>query len=153
MKKDEKRRKVVKKEDKGVEKGKKKGGTKGREGQRGGREKGVGWKKKGVGGKKRRRREKGRKEGKREEGGKKGEAAGVSHDSPRAQTRTFEGPGLQRHQNSTRRPPREGRKKEKSGGRGKKKSAKFWAPTVRGPTFYHLRGPNFLGSGPPFPLK
>ena len=35
-------------------------------------------------------------------------AAGVSHDSPRAQKCTFEGPGLQsHHQNSTKRPPRE----------------------------------------------
>ena len=40
-----------------------------------------------------------------------GGAAGVSHDNQRAQTCTFEGPGLQKHhQNSTRRPPREGRK-------------------------------------------
>ena len=35
-----------------------------------------------------------------------GGAAGVSHDSPRAQTCTFEGTGLQKHhQNSTKRPP------------------------------------------------
>ena len=33
---------------------------------------------------------------------------GVSHDSPRAQTSTFEGPGFQKHhQNSTQGPPRE----------------------------------------------
>ena len=49
--------------------------------------------------------------------------AGVSHDSPRAQTCTLEGPGLQKHhQNSTRRPPeREREKKSENGdGRGKK---------------------------------
>ena len=52
------------------------------------------------------------------------EAAGVSHNSPRAQTCTFEGPGLQKnHQNSTKGPPREGRKKEIVAGEGKK--AKF----------------------------
>ena len=38
-------------------------------------------------------------------------AARVSHDSPRAQTCTFEGRGLQKHhQNSTRRPPERGKK-------------------------------------------
>ena len=47
-----------------------------------------------------------------------GGAAGVSHDSPRAQTCTFEGPGLQKHQqNSTKGPQRERRMKR----------AKFWA--------------------------
>ena len=50
------------------------------------------------------------------------EAAGVSHDNPRAQTCTFEGPGLQKHhQNSTRRPPEREEKNEFCGGRGKKK--------------------------------
>ena len=40
-----------------------------------------------------------------------GGAAGVSHDSPRAQTCTFEGPGLQKHhQNSTKRTNKRGRK-------------------------------------------
>ena len=49
------------------------------------------------------------------------EAAGASHDSPRAQTCTFQGPGLQKHhQNSTKGPPREGEKNENCGGRGKK---------------------------------
>ena len=43
------------------------------------------------------------------------------------------------NQNSTRRPPREGRKKEHCGGRGEK-SAKFWAP--------HPSGPHPLPSGP-----
>ena len=58
-----------------------------------------------------------------------GGAAGVPHDSPRAQTCTFERPGLQKHhQNSTRRPPRERRKKEISGGREKKKSEILGGP-------------------------
>ena len=47
---------------------------------------------------------------------------GVSHDNQRAQTCTLERPGLQKHhQNSTRRPPRERRKNEISGGREQKK--------------------------------
>ena len=51
---------------------------------------------------------------------------GLPHDSPRAQTCTFDRPGLQKHhQNSTRRPPRERRKKEISGGREKKKERNF----------------------------
>ena len=55
-------------------------------------------------------------------------AAGVSHHSPRAQTCTFEGPGLQNHhQNSTRRPPRDGHKekKEKYGAGEEKKEQHF----------------------------
>ena len=45
-------------------------------------------------------------------------AAGVSHDSPRAQTCTFQGFGLhEHHQNSTK-----GEKNENCGGRGKTKS-------------------------------
>ena len=53
-------------------------------------------------------------------------AAGVSHDSPRAQTCTFEGPGLQKHhQNSTRRHPE--REKERNGGGRGGKRAKFWS--------------------------
>ena len=56
-----------------------------------------------------------------------GGAAGVSHDSPRAQTCTFDGPGLHKHhQNSTRRPP-ERHKKSTNGGREGRKRAKFWA--------------------------
>ena len=48
--------------------------------------------------------------------------AGVSDDSPRTPNVHILGPGLQNHhQDSTRRPPREGRKKEKCGGRGNKK--------------------------------
>ena len=57
-------------------------------------------------------------------------AAGGSHHSPRAQTCTFKGPGLQKHQNSTRRPPRERRNNENCGGRGEKR-AKFWAVRER----------------------
>ena len=58
--------------------------------------------------------------------------AGVSHNK-RAQTCTFEGPGLQKHhQNSTRRPPEREEKNEFCGGRGKK-SAKFSAPHPSGP--------------------
>ena len=42
-----------------------------------------------------------------------GGAAGVSHDRPRAQTFTFERPGLQKHhQNSTRRHPEREEKNE-----------------------------------------
>ena len=45
------------------------------------------------------------------------------------------------HQNSTRRPTREGKKLKTVAGEGKK-SAKFWASTVRAPT---LRGPTLRG--------
>ena len=48
------------------------------------------------------------------------------------------------HQNSTKRPPREGRKKNNCGGRVKK-SEIFEPPTLRGPT---LRRPHFSGFGP-----
>ena len=45
-----------------------------------------------------------------------------SHDSPRAQTTTFEGIRLLKHnQNSTRRPPERMEKNENWGGRGKKR--------------------------------
>ena len=66
-------------------------------------------------------------------GARSGGAAGVSHDSLRAQTGTFEGPGLQKHhQNSTRRHPKEGRKRTKTvAGEGKKR-AKLWAVQRRG---------------------
>ena len=61
-------------------------------------------------------------------------AAGVSHDSPRAQTCTFEGPGLQKHhQNSTRRHPEREEKNEFCGGRGKKKSKILGGPGEGGP--------------------
>ena len=59
-------------------------------------------------------------------------AAGVLHDNQRAQTCTFEGPGLDKHhQNSTRRPPREGRK-ERNFRWEREKKAKFWAVRRRG---------------------
>ena len=59
-------------------------------------------------------------------------AAGVSHHSPRAQTSTFEGPGLPKHhQNSTRRHPEREEKNEFFGGRGKKR-AKFWVVQEKG---------------------
>ena len=49
-----------------------------------------------------------------------GGAAGVPHDSARAQTCTFERPGLQKHHQNSTRKPTERRKKEISGGREKK---------------------------------
>ena len=62
-----------------------------------------------------------------------GPVAGVSHDSPRAQTCTFEGSGLQKHhQNSTKRTNKRGKKRIKTvAGEGKKR-AKFWAVRRRG---------------------
>ena len=71
---------------------------------------------------------------------------GASHDSPRAQTCTFQGPGLQiNHQNSTKRPPRERRKKENCGG-NEKKARNCGLPTLRGPTLRgsHPSGPHRL---------
>ena len=57
----------------------------------------------------------------------KHKAAGASHDSPRAQTCTFQGPGIQKHhQNSTKGPLREGTKERKMWWESKKR-AKFWA--------------------------
>ena len=53
----------------------------------------------------------------------------VSHDSPRAQTCTFEGPGLQsHHQNSTKRPPREEERMKTVAGEGKKKREIWGGP-------------------------
>ena len=61
------------------------------------------------------------------------EAARVSHDNPRAQTCTFEGPGLHKnHQNSTRRHP-ERDKKSKNGAGEKKKSEILGGPAEGGP--------------------
>ena len=57
-------------------------------------------------------------------------SAGVSHDSPRAITCTFEGPGITPpnfHETTLKR----GREDENSGGRGKKR-AKFWVALRRG---------------------
>ena len=51
--------------------------------------------------------------------------AGVSHDSPRAQMCTFQGPALQ---------SRERKKEENCGGKREKKARNF-GPTLRGPTF------------------
>ena len=51
------------------------------------------------------------------------EAAGASHHRPRAQTCTFQGPGLQKHhQNSTKGPQKERRKNENCRRRGKKRN-------------------------------
>ena len=61
--------------------------------------------------------------------------AGVSHDSPRTPNVHITGSGRFRHsQNSTRRPPREGRKSENGGGRGKKERnfSAVWRIGVRG---------------------
>ena len=53
--------------------------------------------------------------------------AGVSHDSPRAQTCTFQHPGLQKHhQNLTKGPQERERRMKIVAGEGKKR-AKFWA--------------------------
>ena len=50
----------------------------------------------------------------------------VSHDNPRAQTCTTEGPGLQKHnQNSTGRHPKREEKNEFCGGRGKQKKSEI----------------------------
>ena len=57
------------------------------------------------------------------------ETAGVSHDNPRAQTCTFQGPHLQKHhQNSNERSSERGRKNENCGGRGEKKSEILGGP-------------------------
>ena len=78
-------------------------------------------------------------------------AAGASHDNQRAQTCTFEGPGLQKHhQNSTRRVPEREEKNEFCGGRGKKKREILGPPPFGPPPF---APPLFLGLGPhPSPL-
>ena len=74
------------------------------------------------------------------------EAAGVSHDNQRAQTCTFEGPGVQKHhQNSTRRHPEREEKNEFCGGRGKKKERNFggpWEGRSRGRGVPRKGGPN-----------
>ena len=62
------------------------------------------------------------------------EAARVSHDSPRALTCTFEGPGLHKHhQNSTRRHPKKDKKSEHGAAEGKKKSEILGGPAEGGP--------------------
>ena len=61
-----------------------------------------------------------------------GGAAGVSHDSPRAQTCTFEGLGLQNTTKIPRENTREGRKERNfAAGEGKKR-VKFWAVQAGG---------------------
>ena len=77
----------------------------------------------------------------------------LPHDSPRAKTCTFEGPGRPKHQNSTRRPPerekktredprrekkkdtrsRERKKERKSGRKSEKQARNFGPPTRLGP--------------------
>ena len=58
-----------------------------------------------------------------------GGAAGVSHDSPRAQMCTFQGSGLQKHQqNSTKGPQERERRMKIVAGRGKKKSEILGGP-------------------------
>ena len=71
--------------------------------------------------------------------------SGASHDSPRNPTVHILVPRRSKHhQNSTRRPPREGRQKENCGGRGKQKREILGLPPF-GP---HLRG--LQPSGPAF---
>ena len=60
-----------------------------------------------------------------------GGAAGVSHDSPRAQTCTFERPVFKTPPKFNEKTPREEEKNEFFGGRGKKR-AKFWAVQGKG---------------------
>ena len=51
----------------------------------------------------------------------------LSHDSPRAQTCTLKGPGLQKHQqNSMRRPPEREKKSENGELERGKKARNFW---------------------------
>ena len=62
------------------------------------------------------------------------------HDTPRAQTYTFQGPGLPKHHQNSTKEPREGGKNEHSGGRGKNKRETlgpppFWAPPFGAPPF------------------
>ena len=59
--------------------------------------------------------------------GRSGGAAGVPHDSPRAQTCTFQGPGLQKHQQNSTKGPQERERRMKIVAGGGKKRAKFWA--------------------------
>ena len=73
-------------------------------------------------------------------------AAGVSHDSPRANVHISGPQGFKHHHNSTRIPPeREERMKFPAG--ESKKSAKFWAVHPSGPP--HPSGPHPFGP-PPF---
>ena len=57
-----------------------------------------------------------------------------SRDSPRGETCTFQGPGLQKHhQNSTKRPPREEERMRRVAGRGEKKTRNFGRSADGGP--------------------
>ena len=63
-----------------------------------------------------------------------GGAAGVSHDSPRAQMCTFQGPGLSKTPTKFHeRTPRERKKNENCGGRREKKSEILGGPAEGGP--------------------
>ena len=73
------------------------------------------------------------------------EAAGVSHDSPRAQTCTFKGPGLQNTTKIQREDTQRGKKRTNfAAGEGKKR-AKFWA--VQGKGVQGKGGPGKGGPG------
>ena len=78
-------------------------------------------------------------------------AAGASHDSPRTPNVHISGPRrFKHHQNSTKKTKRE----SKLWREREKKSAKFWAPTLRGSTLPHPSGPHPSGPHPlgPHPL-
>ena len=82
-----------------------------------------------------------------------GVCAGFSHDSQRAQTCTFEGPGASNTTKIPREDPQRKREQTNMGsGRGKKKNAKFWAPHPSGP---HPSGVDPSGPHPsePHPSK
>ena len=117
---------------------------KGEKGERKGRERGEKGERKG--------REKER-EGDREGGRGKGRggfgAAGLHTTARELQTRTFEGSGASNTTKIPREDTQRDKKSENGGGRGKK-SAKFWAPTIRAPTLRGpaLGGPTFSGFGP-----
>ena len=74
-------------------------------------------------------------------------AAGGSHTTARElQTCTFEGPGASNTTKIPRKKPKEREKRIKTVAGEGKKSAKFWAATLRGPTLRgpQLRGPHFF---------
>ena len=77
--------------------------------------------------------------------------ARVSHDSPRAQTATFEVPAFKKTTKIPRKDPRE-RQKERKWEREREKKRKFLGPpTLQGPpSGPHPFGPTFSGFGPPF---
>ena len=77
--------------------------------------------------------------------------AGVSHDNQRAQTCTFERPGLQTPPKFHEKTPREGRKERILWREREKKARNFGLPTLRAPTLLAptLRASTFSGFGPP----